>query len=116
MFDRHNRRHLSSSLSAQIIEYLRKSYSQVEIARMLHVSEAFVSLVKKRERSLTIDHLELLADALSMPLGAMLLVMTEPKQSSQETPERRERFAHLAKLCDKARDSILRASLVATRK
>ncbi|HEY1686606.1 MAG TPA: helix-turn-helix transcriptional regulator [Tepidisphaeraceae bacterium] len=111
-----DRGQMSTTLSAQVIDFLKQKYTQAQIARILHVSEPFISLVKNRERSLTIDHLELLADALSMPLGVMLLVMTEPKSPSKETPEEKARFAHLIELCDKLREAILHAPAISKRK
>jgi transcriptional regulator with XRE-family HTH domain len=75
-----NRRTLSSSLSAQVLGYLReRDFSQAEIARMLGVSESFISLVKSRERGLTLDHIESLAGVLKLPLGALLLSVTGAK-------------------------------------
>jgi transcriptional regulator with XRE-family HTH domain len=76
-----DRRIISSSLSVDIVEYLRrKKLTQVQIAKMLGVSEGFISLVKSRERSLTLDHLERIVQTLDVPLGAFLLgVMKPPK-------------------------------------
>ena len=112
-----NRRTLTSSLSARVITYLcERGHSQAEIARMLHVSEGFVSLVKSRERSLTIEHLELLASALGVPLGAMLLAMTplSPKASG-ETKRFFEVSERVIRMVDKAREAILRSAPVAPR-
>ena len=53
---------------------------------MLKVSEPFISLVKSRERSFTLDHMNLLAEAMNVPLGALLLQVTE---RDAKTPESR---------------------------
>ena len=76
---------------------------------MLHVSEGYVSLVKHRERSLTIDHLELLASALRMPLGAFLLAVTPPpRKPNKRQKEIYEMTTRLVALCDDAREAIMR--------
>src|SRR5947207_444748 len=86
-----DRRQISSSLSSKMIDYLRnRGHAQADIARMLGVSEAFVSLVKSRERSLTIDHFELLSEALSVPLGALLLAVTQPSRNSVDVKKLHE--------------------------
>ncbi len=104
-----DRRTASTSLSAKVIEYLRKrGFKQSEIAKMLHVTEGYVSLVKQRERSLTLDHLELLALSLSLPLGAMLLAVTKP---AKESKRHKAKFAGIDRLilqCDRVRELILR--------
>ena len=81
-----DRRTLSSSLSGEVLTWLiGRGYSQVEVARLLGVSEPFISLVKSRERSLTLDHLEALSEALNVPLGAMMLQVTERESKDPET-------------------------------
>ena len=105
-----DRRNVSSSLSAQVIEYLRRrKHTQASIARMLGVTEGFVSLVKSRERSLTVDHLERLSIALSVPLGALLLAVSEPgaKPSSKDAKKLYELSAELLDAVDIARGAIL---------
>ncbi|HEX8524660.1 MAG TPA: helix-turn-helix transcriptional regulator [Tepidisphaeraceae bacterium] len=104
-----NRRTLSSSLSSQIVEYLRgRGHAQAELARMLGVSEGFISLVKSRDRSLTIDHLERLAEALSVPLGALLVAATAPMGQSRETKELSDLSTRIIEKADAARRAILR--------
>src|SRR4051794_16790751 len=79
-----NRRISSTSLSAQVIHYLLQAgHTQADVARMLNVSQGFVSLVKVRERGLTLDHLERIAMKLDVPLGAFLLAVTEPKEGNR---------------------------------
>jgi transcriptional regulator with XRE-family HTH domain len=104
-----DRRTPSTSLSAEVIAFLcQRGHSQADIARMLHVSEGYISLVKHKERSLTIDHLELLSLALGMPLGAMLLAVTKPRKIKKQSKELFEVTERLIKLCDEAREQILR--------
>ena len=83
---RSDRRTLSSSLSVEVLQWLvARGSSQAEIARILGVSEAFISLVKSRERSLTLDHLEAMSEALNIPLGAMMIQVTEREAKDPET-------------------------------
>ncbi|WP_428939832.1 helix-turn-helix domain-containing protein [Fontivita pretiosa] len=64
-----DRRSASTSLSAKIIACLtQRGHTQADIARILGVMPGFVSLVKSRERALTLDHLERIIQALSVPL------------------------------------------------
>jgi transcriptional regulator with XRE-family HTH domain len=105
------RRNVSSSLSAQVIEYLRgRGYSQADIARMLRVSESFISLVKSKDRALTIEHLEVIADALSVPLGALLLAATHPGKDIRDSAKLFELSTRLVDKADRARQSILRGA------
>src|SRR6267142_2060453 len=98
-----DRRVMSTSLSAKIIEYLRAAgYSQVKIARMLGVSESYISLVRARERSLTLDHIERLSDMLSMPIGALFIaVLGGGKQKKGKKLD--ATFVKIMHLCDQAR-------------
>lgn len=80
-----SRRVPSSQLSSKIVDYVvTKGLTQGEVARMLEVSESFVSLVRSRERSLTLDHIEKLADAFAMPFGAFLSAATPLKPNATE--------------------------------
>ena len=104
-----DRRILSSSLSAKVIDYLRRrGHTQAQIARMLRVSEGFVSLVKSRERSLTLDHLELLSLALSVPLGAMLIAVTKPPSKGKYDRKLFEISERIMLQADLAREQMLR--------
>jgi transcriptional regulator with XRE-family HTH domain len=105
---RHDRRTLSSTLSARVLEYLREhNFSQAEVARILGVSESFISLVKSRERSLTLDHLESLALALKVPLGAFMVGVTTPKGGETEYSRA---CAHLIEMADQVIQSIREAA------
>lgn len=105
-----DRRTLSSSLSADVVQYLRRRrHSQAKIAKLLGVSEGFISLVKSRERSLTIEHLELLAEKLSIPLGALLLAVTPlPKGANPEVKAFFELSASIINKTDVLRDMLLK--------
>jgi transcriptional regulator with XRE-family HTH domain len=104
-----DRRTASSSLSARVVEYLRRrGHSQAKIARMLGVSEGFVSLVKTKERSLTLDHIELMADKLRVPLGAFLLAVTEPPRRKRGTARLFELSAQIMQRADAVQEAILR--------
>jgi len=81
-----DRRTLTSSLSGEVLRWLlARGHTQVEVARLLGVSESFISLVKSRERSFTIDHIQALADALNIPLGALLIQITERETKDPKT-------------------------------
>lgn len=113
----HDRRTASTSLSAKVIRYLRdKGHTQAQIAKMLHVSEGYISLVKHRERSLTLDHLDLLAAALRVPLGALLIATLKPRRKiSKQSRERYDAITRLIRKCDEVRELMLREPLVSSR-
>ena len=104
-----DRRIVSSTLSSRIVEYLRdRGQTQAQIAQMLGVSEGFISLVKSKDRSLTIDHLELLSSAMRVPMGALLLAVTEPKPDMKVDAKLFELSEKVMKSADFARDRIMR--------
>ena len=99
---------MSSSLSARIIGYLLDhGHSQANIAKMLGVSPGFVSLVKSRERGLTLDHVERLADELSIPLGAFMLAATVPPKGTKYPKKLFASTAKIIKMCDDLREAML---------
>lgn len=81
---------------------------------MLHVSEGYVSLVKSRDRSLTIGHLELISESLSVPLGALLLAATETPAGSRDVRNLQELSRQIIEKADAARAAILRGAAAAT--
>jgi len=84
-----DRRIFSTSLSTAVIRYLgEKGYSQAEMAKLMHVSEGFISLVKSRERVLTLEHIELVGLALNVPTGAFMLGVTKPKRKLDPARQR----------------------------
>ena len=96
-----NRRVASISLSADVLAWLMsRGHSQADIARMLGVSQGYISLVKSRERALTLDHLSALADAMKVPLGAMMLQVSPPP--ARMNPETAALFEVTEKLIRKA--------------
>lgn len=104
---RTDRRTLSSSLSGDVLKWLlARNYSQADVARLLGVSEPFISLVKSRERSLTLDHMNALAQALNMPLGALFLSITDRKPRTPEERELHEATARLMRKLDLVADAI----------
>lgn len=110
-----DRRNVSSSLSAQIINYLReRGHTQADIARMLRVSEGFISLVKSKDRSLTIDHLELISGTLEVPLGAFLMAVSQPK-SGKDAKKLFNLSAQVMDKADRARQAILRSVIAPSR-
>lgn len=106
-----DRRIVSSSLSARIVAYLLKQgHSQANIAHMLGVSQGFVSLVKSRERGLTLDHLERVCLELSVPLGVFLLAATKPARGVKYPKELFEMSERIVRKCDAARAAIMNSA------
>ena len=103
------RRTPSTRVSADTIAYLlHQGHTQAWIAKVLHVSEGFVSLVKNRKRALTIDHLDLIASALSLPLGAMMIAATTPKKLSRKNKPFFDGTARIIRMCDDLRAALLK--------
>jgi transcriptional regulator with XRE-family HTH domain len=76
-----NERQIKSSLSAQVVDYLRRrGMTLKQIGRMAGVSESFVSRVARKERGFTIEHLGNFERELKQPLPFLLLQST-PKES-----------------------------------
>jgi predicted transcriptional regulator len=79
------RRAASSAMSAEILDFvLSRGHTQADVARMLDVSESFVSLVKSAERGLTLDHVESLSERLSMPMGELFIAVTERRPGAKQ--------------------------------
>jgi hypothetical protein len=74
---------------------------------MLGVSEPFVSLVKNRDRSLTLDHIERLVDQLDTPLGEFFIALAEWREGARLKAN--DPFVRGLRASDRARASILRA-------
>jgi transcriptional regulator with XRE-family HTH domain len=102
-----DRRTASSSLSVRLLAFLRdRGYTQAEVARMLGLSEGFISLVKCRERSFSLEHLQALAEALNVPLGALLLEVSQPQRTTPETAALMEVIEALIRKTDVARAAL----------
>jgi transcriptional regulator with XRE-family HTH domain len=70
-------RTVSSSLSGDVIDLLlERGMTLTAIAEAMGTSKSFVSRVKSRSRSLTIDHLIALEAAVGEPLPVLLLEAT----------------------------------------
>lgn len=69
------RRKVSSEVSAFLLDYVlqKAAITQDALADALEVSPAFISRVRTRERSFTIDHLAAIEKLMKVPLGAILL-------------------------------------------
>jgi transcriptional regulator with XRE-family HTH domain len=104
----HYRRIVSSRFSSRIVEYLKSlGHTQAAIAKLLGVSEPFVSLVKSRERSLTLDHLERLVDRLGVPMGAFFIALAEWREGARLKAN--DPFARIMKAADQADAAMMRA-------
>jgi transcriptional regulator with XRE-family HTH domain len=103
-----DRRTLSSSLSLMVVQYLvEQGYSQARLARMLGVSESYISLVKSRERSLTLDHIERICDRLDVTIGAFFMAIgPAPKNPSPRTKRLLKLSAKVLESADKAIEAI----------
>jgi predicted transcriptional regulator len=111
-----DRRTLSCSLSVKVIDYLvKQGHSQAHIAKMLGVSQAFISLVRSRERGLTLDHLDRLTMTLCVPLGAFMLAVTKPRKGAKYSKELFKSTEKLIKMCDAVTAAILRDTRVPSR-
>jgi transcriptional regulator with XRE-family HTH domain len=100
-----DRRKVSSDVSAALVEYVLKeaSISQESLADALEVSPAFISRVRARERSFTVDHLAAFETLMNVPLGAVLLAAIPLPKPRSETK----------KLHDLARQAIAQADTAA---
>lgn len=68
---------VSSSLSAEVIDLLMKrGMTLTAIAEAIGVTKSFLSRVKARSRSLTIDHLMALESVVGEPLPLLLIHAT----------------------------------------
>jgi transcriptional regulator with XRE-family HTH domain len=111
-----DRRIASSSLSSRIIGYLlEQGHSQVDIAQMLGVSQGFISLVKSKERGLTLDHLERLAESISVPLGEFMLAATEPAKGAKYPKELFKNSAKVIRMADKLHEAIMQGGTAAAK-
>ena len=68
---------VSSAISADIIEFLvKRGMTLTSIAKAIGVTKSFLSRVKARSRSLTIDHLVAIEAVVGEPLPLLLLHAT----------------------------------------
>ncbi len=89
------RKQIEANLSADLVKYLQsQSMTLRQIADTMGLSESFVSRVAHKKRSLTIEHLLRLQEAIDKPLPLLLLEATS--QDSVPAP--------LAPLYEKARE------------
>ena len=83
MIQMRDRRTASASLSVQVLNWvMARGHTQADIARMLGLSQGFISLVKARERCFTMDHFAEMADGIGIPLGVFLIQATAPAKRS----------------------------------
>jgi transcriptional regulator with XRE-family HTH domain len=89
------RKQIEANLSADVVKYLQsQGMTLQQIADTMGLSESFISRVAHKKRSLTIEHLLRLQEAIDKPLPLLLLEATS--QDSVPQP--------LAPLYDKARE------------
>jgi len=101
-------RQVNSSLSAEIVEFLRKQgLTLKKIGQFAGASESFISRVARRERSFTIDHLAKLEQGLNLPLP-LLILQSSPKDSVPK--ELRNSYEEALKLLESSGKSRLALS------
>jgi transcriptional regulator with XRE-family HTH domain len=81
------KRKVSSDVSAALVEYVLKEakITQEFLADVLEVSPAFISRVRARERSFTVDHLAAFETLMKVPLGVILLAAVPLPNPRPET-------------------------------
>ena len=68
---------VSSAISADVVEFLiKRGMTLTSIAQAIGVTKSFLSRVKSRTRSLTIDHLVAIESVIGEPLPLLLLQAT----------------------------------------
>jgi transcriptional regulator with XRE-family HTH domain len=90
-------RRVPSDLSKNLLEYWIREHglTQERIADLLELSPSFISRVRGGERSFTTEYMSIMADAIGVPLGAMLLAAT-PKFDVKP------KYQKLKQLCEEA--------------
>ena len=73
-----DRRTIPTRVSADVVQYLmtHRDMSLSDIADVLGVTKSFISRVKSRQRSLTVDHLMALERVVGRPLPLLLMEAT----------------------------------------
>jgi transcriptional regulator with XRE-family HTH domain len=105
------RRPVSSEVSTDVVEYVLRQgkFTQEQLADALEVSPAFISRVRSKERSFTVDHLVAIEKLVGIPLGALLLAAIPIAPPRPET-ERLHKLLRAAMLqADKATAAIRRS-------
>jgi transcriptional regulator with XRE-family HTH domain len=101
------RRVASTGLSSEVVSYvLKRGHTQAQVARMVGVSEGYISLVKSQQRSFTLQHLIALAEGIDLPMGEMLLQASDRPATSRKDQEMLDRTAKIVRLADKATEAI----------
>ena len=85
-------RPMSSKLSVAVIDWLvtERGLSHEQIAEILEVTPGFINRVRGRERGLTTEQLEELAEAVGVAFGAMLLAILPPEKPDSKYAELRK--------------------------
>ncbi|MFT3784567.1 MAG: helix-turn-helix transcriptional regulator [Tepidisphaeraceae bacterium] len=99
------RRTRNNKVAADLMKYLieKRGMTQNDIADVLGVDKSFVSRVAAAERDLSTHQLRTIADALDVPMGALLLDALGPtKTKDPEKQKILDLTADLMQLADKA--------------
>lgn len=111
------RRKVSSDVSAALVEYVLKAgdISQDQLAEALEVSPGFISRVRTRERSFTVNHLAAFEKLMNVPLGAILLAAVPLPKPRVETKKLHELARQAILQADAAAKTLARRSHLTTR-
>lgn len=107
------RRMVAVSTSRRIVEHMAqvRGFSDADLARAMGERKSFIGMVNLGELPLTLDHVEQLAEAVGLPLGAFLLAAMPPLPVKNEADADRaaglqqlvQDFDHLSTSIDRAR-------------
>lgn len=79
------RKQIEANLSADLVKYLQSQGMTLrQIAETMGLSESFISRVANKKRSLTIEHLLRLQEAIDKPLPLLLLEATSQDSVPQQ--------------------------------
>jgi len=96
-------------LSKDVVDYLVdiKKLTQSDVAAVLDVDKSFISRVRSGEREFSPNQMARLAEHLGVPLGVMLIEITEPKKPvSVERRELLDLCARVMSIADAAREEV----------
>jgi transcriptional regulator with XRE-family HTH domain len=103
---------VSAQTSVRLVEFVlaQKQINQEELAELLEVSPSFVSRLRAGERSLTLDHLDLIGRKLEIPVGAMLLAAIAPPKPDARFEKARQLAIAAIEQGDRTRAAIKASS------
>ncbi|MEL7238617.1 MAG: helix-turn-helix transcriptional regulator [Planctomycetota bacterium] len=78
--------------TAEVLNWLidKHGFTVSRLAEVMQVDRSFASRCKNGEREYSTKHVQRLADAINMPVGAMLMASCPPRRREDESPEKKE--------------------------